>query len=199
MKTTARPLVDAYLQELDYAARGLPPRERDELVGEIRAHITAALPSEPTEAEVRNVLERLGAPRAIAAAAGTPVQRPAQRGAREAFALVLLVTGFPPAFGWLAGVGLLLWSPLWSVRQKLLGLLVWPGGYFGLLFLGGFMITSSSGTTACVSTVASAATQCSSTHSGLPTWAGAVLAAAAFAAPLLVAAHLWRAAGRRCA
>jgi hypothetical protein len=26
-------------------------------------------------------------------------------------------------------VGLLLWSPLWTVRQKLLGILVWPGGY----------------------------------------------------------------------
>ena len=44
------------------------------------------------------------------------------------FGLILLVTGLPPILGWLAGVGLVLWSPLWTARQKLLGILVWPGG-----------------------------------------------------------------------
>jgi hypothetical protein len=46
---------------------------------------------------------------------------PASRWRREVFALILLVTGLPPILGWLAGVGLL----LWSTRQKLLGILVW--------------------------------------------------------------------------
>ncbi len=44
------------------------------------------------------------------------------------FALVFLVVGFPPILGWLIGVVLLVSSPLWSTRQKLLGILVWPGG-----------------------------------------------------------------------
>ena len=73
-------------------------------------------------------------------AAAGPVHPMARRGAREVFALVLLVTGFPPIFGWLAGVGLLLWSSLWSTRQKLLGKLVWQGGYvlvLGILGLAG--------------------------------------------------------------
>jgi len=57
---------------------------------------------------------------------GTP---PVKRSLREIFAIVLLLSGFPPVLGWIAGLVLLLSSPLWTGRQKLLGALVWPGGY----------------------------------------------------------------------
>jgi hypothetical protein len=73
------------------------------------------------------VLDALGPPADIVAAA-RPDHVPARRGAREVLALLFVVTGLPPVLGWLVGVGLLLSSPLWSVRQKLLGVLVWPGG-----------------------------------------------------------------------
>ena len=197
MRTAAHPLVDDYLRALDEAGRVLPRRDRDELVEQIREHIEAALPPGATEAEVRNTLDRLGTPRDIVAAAGG-VTRVARRGAREAFAVVLLASGFPPVIGWLAGAGLLLWSPLWTARQKLLGILAWPGGLVGVFFVLGAIPTSSASGVICSGSTASVALDCQSTSSsGPPAWVSPLLAFVLFVVPLLVAAHLWRAAGRR--
>jgi hypothetical protein len=132
MMTTTHPLAEDYLRRLHHIARVLPRNERAELVAEIRDHLDSGLAPDATEADVRNLLDQLGPPDAVVAAA-RPERPPTRRGAREVFALILLVTGLPPILGWLAGVGLLLWSPLWSTRQKLLGILVWPGGYMVLL------------------------------------------------------------------
>lgn len=65
------PLVDDYLRRLESAASGLPADRRLELVSEIRGHLREALRQVPEgdEAGVRNVLERLGAPEEVAAAA----------------------------------------------------------------------------------------------------------------------------------
>jgi hypothetical protein len=128
MTTTTHRLIDEYLHRLDRAARVLPRRDRAELLAEIRSHLDAGLPPQATEADIRNLLDELGPPDSIVAAA-RPDRRASRRGLRELFALLLLVLGLPPVVGWLAGVGLLLSSPLWSIRQKLLGILVWPGGY----------------------------------------------------------------------
>ena len=67
-------LVFDYLRQLREAASGLPDDRRDELVGEIAAHITEARAEGPvggTDARmhVRNVLDRLGPPEAIVRAA----------------------------------------------------------------------------------------------------------------------------------
>jgi uncharacterized membrane protein len=63
--------VAEYLAQVSRATTGLPPQRRDELLRDLREHIEsdrAELPSE-TEAQVREILERLGDPDVIARAA----------------------------------------------------------------------------------------------------------------------------------
>ncbi len=170
--TTTHPLGEDYLRRLQRAARVLPRRQREELLEEIRAHLDAGLAPHATEADARNLLDDLGSPDDIVAAA-RPGGAPLRRGAREVFALLLLVTGFPPVLGWLVGAGLLASSPLWSPRQKVLGLLVWPGGYVAAL------------AAAAVAVLA------------LPSALGMATLALFVLAPVVVATYLYRAAGRR--
>jgi hypothetical protein len=195
MMTTTHSLVEQYLRQLDNAARSLPRQQRQELVGEIRDHLATGLSPDSTEAEVRNVLDGLGAPSEIVAAA-QPDRRVIKRGAREAFAVTLLLLGFPPILGWIIGFALLLWSPLWSGRQKLLGALVWPGGLMVVLPMVTLMSSAScpapvGGTPPpTVPTLGEACTQ-----AGTSPWAYIAMAVVVVA-PLLVAAYLYRAAGR---
>jgi hypothetical protein len=190
MMTHAHPLADDYLRRLDRAARALPRREREELIADIRGHLDAGLPPDAGEAHVRNLLDELGAPEDVVAAA-SPNRSTARRGAREVIALVLLVSGFPPLLGWLIGVGLLLWSPLWSGRQKLLGILVWPGGYTTLLGIG--LVSMSTCGDQSGSPVG-VPTECVAAGPSVLTIVASVVL---FVAPLVVAAYLYRAAGRR--
>ena len=71
MNVTTDPLADDYLRRLDAAASALPAHRREELVSEIRDHLQEALRRAPAsdETAVRNMLERLGPPEEIAAAA----------------------------------------------------------------------------------------------------------------------------------
>ena len=122
------PLTDDYLRRLRAAASGLPRARRDELVSEIEEHIDAALREGGADDEpaVRNVLERLGPPEEIAAAAGPPSGRPA-RGRLETAALIVLSVSFAlPVLGYLIGAGLVLSSPAWAARDKLIGLVIPP-------------------------------------------------------------------------
>jgi hypothetical protein len=86
---------------------------------------------------------------------------------------------------------LLLWSPLWSARQKLLASLVWPGGYVVALGIG--VVVSPA---ACSSggRPVGAPADCMSAGPSVLTF---VVAALVFLPPLVVAAYLYRAAGRR--
>lgn len=102
------PLVDDYLRRLEAAASRLPADRRLELVSEIRGHLREALSQVPEgdEAGARNVLERLGAPEEVAAAAldapddlGAAVQ-----GQPSALAVVSLLM----AVLWFAGIGAVL-------------------------------------------------------------------------------------------
>lgn len=196
MTLTAQPLIDDYIRRLHRAARALPRDQGEELVAEIRDHLAAALPPNASEAEVRNVLDGLGSPEAIVAAA-EPDRPATRRGAREVFALLLLVTGFPPIIGWLVGAGLLLSSPLWSARQKLLGILVWPGGYLVFGLIASFRLLSVSTSQSCsdVTNGHNVVTQCA--NSGSSSWPVAFAIVVFFVAPLGVMAYLYRAAGRQ--
>lgn len=141
----ARTTVDAYLRELDEELRDLPASRRGELVEEIREHIDSALGEARNgdEAEVRNVLERLGDPAEIAAEARERFGiRRAKPGIREILVLILLpLGGFLYVIGWAVGAILLATSQVWTSREKVIGLLIVPGGLlpaalFGLMTSG---------------------------------------------------------------
>jgi uncharacterized membrane protein len=207
MTTSTHPLAADYLRRLERAAGVLPRHQRDELVAEIRDHLDAGITPDASEADVRNLLDDLGAPEAIVAEARPDgARRLPERGPREVFALLLLVTGLPMLIiGWFVGAALLLWSPLWTVRQKLLGLLIFPGGYFvtlGAAFVMP-MATGSDTSEICTgsATDGPGVLECvdvTSGSSGTSLWP-ILLIVVLVVAPVVMATYLYRAAGRRAA
>lgn len=147
--TDADRLVDDYLARLDAALDRLPAARAEELVDEIDAHISEAraeLPGGGTEAELRTLLDRIGEPEEIArdalgdepqAAAAAPVVVTRRGGWVESLAVALLPFGglLIPLVGWFAGVALLWSSDHWTLRDKLIGTLAPPGGYFTFFLL----------------------------------------------------------------
>jgi hypothetical protein len=128
-------LVAAYLRRLEQAANSLPRSRRTELVAEIREHIDDALleAGAADEVAVRNVLERLGPPEEIAAAAGPPAVGPTGHAGK--FEIAALVALALPFVGWLVGIPLVLVSKAWSGREKAIGVLL------GLIpFFAGFLL-----------------------------------------------------------
>jgi hypothetical protein len=71
-------LVAAYLARVERAASRLPAGRREELLGDLREHIEIARAESgaESEAEVRTILERLGDPESIVAAADTQTDLP---------------------------------------------------------------------------------------------------------------------------
>jgi hypothetical protein len=176
--TAADQLVAGYLARLQAALRDLPAARRDELLEQVSEHIATAraeLGAQASEAEIRMLLDRLGDPAAIAAEAGHGsdelVEPPRARpGWLEVAALVLLPIGgiVVPVLGWFVGVALLWTSERWSVRDKLLGTLVVPGGLALPLALGLFTTTTETCVTAPVP--ASGAAQTPVCTGGPPGW-----------------------------
>ena len=197
MTTTRDTLVADYVRELERAARALPRTQRDELIAEIRDHLDSGLGPDASEADVRNLLDDLGPPTDIVAAA-QPERPPTRRGAREVFGLILLVTGLPPILGWLAGVGLVLWSPLWTARQKLLGILVWPGGLFVAVGVS-LALAPTSNRISCDLTAGGEIIpgSCVNTDTGVHPAMAAILIAVALIPPIVVGTYLYWAAGRQ--
>jgi hypothetical protein len=176
--TAADQLVARYLARLQAALRDLPAARRDELLEQVSEHIATAraeLGAQASEAEIRMLLDRLGDPAAIAAEAGhssnelvgPPRARP---GWLEVATLVLLPIGgiVVPVLGWFVGVALLWTSERWSVRDKLLGTLVVPGGLALPLALG--LFTTTTGTCVTAPVPASGATQTPVCTGGPPGW-----------------------------
>lgn len=134
---TLDPAAARYLRELDRALADLPRDRRQEIVDEIHAHIEESSAA-GDEIALRNVLDALGSPETIAADArerfGISVRR---GGAWEAIAILATLIGgvIVPAFGWLVGVVLLWTSRVWTIKDKLVGTLVVPGGLALPLYL----------------------------------------------------------------
>ncbi|TMC54913.1 MAG: hypothetical protein E6J20_03055 [Chloroflexi bacterium] len=133
----ANQLVDGYLGRLELELLDVPEDKRREIIEEIRDHIAderRSLSSE-SDADLLNLLDRLGDPAEIAAAArgGKAEAPPAQSrvGVVEILALILTPVIWP------VGVVLLWASAAWTTRQKLLGTLVPVGGYPAILFVVG--------------------------------------------------------------
>ena len=78
MMTQTDELVAAYLARVERAASRLPAARREELLGDLREHIEIARAQSEavTEAQVRTILDRLGDPESIVAAADTQTDLP---------------------------------------------------------------------------------------------------------------------------
>lgn len=100
MTRTQHPLAEEYFDELRRSAVRLPKQQRTELLAELRSHLDSGVAEADSEADVRNMLDALGAPDDIVAAAAPPSPDQIPTG-RLAFgvgilALVLLPTLVPP-------------------------------------------------------------------------------------------------------
>jgi hypothetical protein len=137
MTTTARhPLVEEYLRTLRAEAGRLPEDQARELVADIDEHLDVALDQDSTEAEVRNVLERLGTPAELVAAAGPPPPTPEARSfASPTGAIICLIAAeilcllLPVSVPlWLAGLVMMARAQVWTERQKWLGFVALGSG-----------------------------------------------------------------------
>ena len=131
-------IINEYLARLESALAPVAPPRRVELMNDIRAHITEARAElvNETDADILNILDRLGDPAEMAAAEEraepAPPSRRESRGL-EIAAIVLLLLFWP------FGVILLWVSNAWTTREKLIGTLVPPGGYIGAMVFGAFV------------------------------------------------------------
>jgi hypothetical protein len=145
----ANEIVAGYLARLAAALAPVPVARRLELLDELREHIAEARKALAieTEADLLNILDRLGDPADVAAAEigrVEPPSAPARRTSRglEIAAIVLLLLFWP------VGVVLLWMSDVWTTRDKWIGTLVPPGGYLGIVVLGP-LLAAGTFTTAC--------------------------------------------------
>ncbi|MGW8351704.1 HAAS signaling domain-containing protein [Streptomyces wedmorensis] len=140
MTGTEHPLVTDYLTTIEREASFLPAGRREELLADLREHLSVAVGDEPDPETVRAALERLGSPSAIVAAAraeepetlvtpAAPAAPEAQsRSSRTVATAVLLgVSGvallafdFAGLVALAVGLGLLWTSAVWDRRTKVL-------------------------------------------------------------------------------
>jgi hypothetical protein len=149
---TLHPLARDYLKRLKKAAASLPRARRKELLAEIESHLSEALPPGASEAEALNALERLGEPAEIVAEAVAGQALAPRAGLNEWLAIPFLLVGglVIPVLGWFVGVVLLWSSRIWTLRDKLIGTLVLPGGLATSVFL--FLFAGTGSSKACSST-----------------------------------------------
>jgi uncharacterized membrane protein len=187
--------VDRYFERLERELADLPPERRRELMEEIRDHVDQSLSShpDPTEADVRNVLDRLGDPAEIASEARERFGVRRVRASRTDWAavfllpfggLLVLVVGTLGALGWVLGVVLLLISRVFSPRDKTIGVLLFPGG----LLLPLLLLTQVGEVCSATSVNGRNVTSC--TGFTLPPIIGIPLLIALILTPLIVAVHL---------
>lgn len=188
------PLVTRYLKDLERALRDIPADKRRDIVDDIKTHIAEAAADrgeEMTESELRSLLDQVGHPEAIAEDARERfgIQR-RRGGAMEGLAIGALLVGglIVPGVGWLLGIILLWASSVWSMRDKILGTLVIPGGLAGAAFLSLMAMPASN-------CVAANGSECPDSGS-IPFLPEAFLVALAVA-PIAVAIYLGRKAFRR--
>lgn len=130
-------IISGYLARLEQALAGLPPARRAELLDDVRTHIAEARRSlaAETDADLLNILDKLGDPADIAADArdrlGAQPAPPAMPlGVLEIAAIVALVLVWP------AGVALVWLSSAWSQRDKLVATVLIPSAVIGFAMVG---------------------------------------------------------------
>lgn len=143
-------LVAGYLARLEATAAVLGPAGQAELVAEIRGHIDDAREAGElsSEAATRELLDRLGEPDEIVAAARSDLGESSQppivmlyrppSTIEETVAFLLMTVGsIIPLIGWLIGVIVMWTSRRLTTAEKLLATLVFPGGPAIVVFLSG--------------------------------------------------------------
>jgi hypothetical protein len=139
MNGTRHREVGEYLRRLQRSMGDLPAERREEILAGIEEHIAENLAERPaaTDADVRNILERVGDPAEIAAEARQRLGiRPARRTWTDPAAIILLLVGGFTIIGWFVGVVLLWISDAWNTRDKIIGTFIVPGGLAGSLGVG---------------------------------------------------------------
>lgn len=156
MNGTRHREVGEYLRRLQRSMGDLPAERRDEILAEIEEHIAELLAESPaeTDADVRNVLERVGHPEDIAAEARErfdiiPVTRfrrpkaswtdiaPIILLALGSLMIVLLYHREGMIVAWGSATVLLWLSDVWSARDKILVTLVLPAAAFSAIAMQG--------------------------------------------------------------
>lgn len=182
-------MVGRYLGELDRALARLPRARRRQIREEVEAHIREARGEEGArdEAGLRQLLDRIGDPMEIAREAGAD---PGRRTWYEALVPLLLpLGGFLLWVGWLVGVAILWASPVWRLRDKLLGTLIFPFGLAGVLI---FLTVGTVLRTSCTSYGAAGGPMITHCTGGLPAPLYLAILFTLIVAPILVAVHLDR-------
>lgn len=130
-------LAQDYLLRMRRAGSDLPPDRLSDLLGELEAHLSEAIPAGASDQQALEVLERLGPPGDIVDAEQPRLTVPVDRRSwREWAAVVLLpLGGLAFGVGWLIGLILLWSSRLWTTRDKLIGTLIVPGGIASVLWV----------------------------------------------------------------
>jgi hypothetical protein len=192
---TSHAAVQQYLRRLQRSMRDLPGTRRDEIVDEIREHIEGMLAEagpEVSDAEVRNILERVGNPDEIAAEARERFGiKPAKPSWTDTAAVILLPIGgvVLPVIGWIVAVVLLWISDVWSTRDKVIGTLVVPGG---LVLPLGLAVMAVGPNESCDVSPGGAIVHCVHGPSGLAILAAYVLISFLVLGPIVVAIYLGR-------
>jgi hypothetical protein len=187
-------LIDGYLARLRAAASELPRAARDELMADVESHIAEARSrdSNETDAAILNILDRIGEPTAVVGEArerlGVPAEAPYRSGFLEIAALVLVPLLWP------VGVILLWTSAAWKVRDKLIGSLLPPGGFLGIILVGMMGTTHGGGGCVMMTNDAGQVISNTCTQYGAPTWLldilGILLPLVFFVLPFVTAAYL---------
>jgi hypothetical protein len=199
-------LVADYLRDLESQAARLPWNTRQELLEDVRSHIEVALDESgsgdaPDRAAVLRILGSLGDPSEIVGAAladappdpAPPAPLPGSGLAVEATAVVLLLFGgFLFLVGWFVGVGLLWTSQRWTLRDKLIGTFVLPGGLAFVGALGAFSV----GSVSCDGTSLTPSQCAAHGSASWPSGVGPALFVLCLVLPLISAFYLGRRARR---
>jgi hypothetical protein len=137
--TTSDQIITEYLGDLRDALRSVNPSDAREFVAEIEQHIAEGRATlEPVdEVGLRNLLERIGSPSALASELEETESPRAVSGMDRATPWLIAFGGFAFGFGWLVGLYGLWSSKTWRIWDKLLGTFVWPGGLLGAFYLFG--------------------------------------------------------------
>jgi hypothetical protein len=107
----------------------------------------------------------------------------------DAITVFLLLVGgvILPVVGWLLGAVMLLASRTWTLRDKLIGLLVWPGG---LAVLVGIVVFAPTRECVYVDDTPGHHQSGSCTGTSIPSWVGVPLIVLALLGPIVTAFYL---------